>query len=123
MGSRNVNTALPRNDHGNALHALANRARHASQRALVFLEAAGFALGLLIYWLAPTRWLLIFPCLAFGLLGLWGILDHQIARYRRRSRTRRLLRAIQSTIALAGIVVAIASAFFLFGGVVGTFIS
>ena len=118
-----MSAAVLRNDPGNALTALATRARHASASALVSLEAASLALALSIYWLAPARWKLILLCLAMSALGFWGVLEHEIARYHRRSRLRRILRAIQTSTAFAGIVAGGAGVYFLFATVLGTFIS
>ena len=118
-----MSAAVLGNDPGNGLTALADRARHASEIALVSLEAASLALALSIYWWAPARWQLILLCLAFTALGLWGVLHHAIARYHRRSKFRRILRAIQSATAFAGIVAGGAGVYFLFATVLGTFIS
>ena len=118
-----MSAAILREDPGNAFTALANRARRASAGALVSLEAASLGLALCIYWYAPNHWRLVLMCLALGALGLWGVLDQEIARYHRRSNFRRILRAIQSMVAAAGIVAGGAGFYFLFATVIGTFIS
>jgi hypothetical protein len=118
-----MSAAILRDDRGNAFSALADRARHTSAAALVSLEAVSLGLALSIYWLAPTQWRLILLCLALGALGVWGVLDHEIARYHRRSSIRRMLRAIQSFVAAAGILAGVAGFYFLFATVIGTFIS
>lgn len=118
-----MSASVFRNDPGNAFVALANRARQTPVVALVFVEGTGLVLALAIYSWAPARWKLILLCVALSALGLWGVLDHEIARYHRRSSMRRILRAIQSIIAVAGIIAGGAGVYFLFATVLGTFIS
>ena len=118
-----MSAAVLRDDPGNAFTAIANRARHASAVTLVWLEAVSLALALSIYWWDPARWKLILICLALCALSLWGMLDHEIAPYHRRSNARRILRAIQSMTAFIGVVAGGAGVYFLFATVLGTFIS
>ena len=118
-----MSAAVLGDDPGNAFTAIANRARNASAVALVSLEAVSLSLALSLYWWAPARWKLILICLALCALGLWGMLDHEIARYHRRSNVRRILRAIQSLTAFVGVVAGGAGVYFLFATVLGTFIS
>ena len=118
-----MSAALLRNDHGNAFNALAERARRTPSAILVFIETASLLFGLAIYAWAPTQWRLTLPCVALGLLGVWGVIDHQIARLHRRAPKRRFLRVAQSVVAAAGITAAVAGAWFLLGGLLGSFIS
>lgn len=110
---------------GNALTALANRARKASSGVLLSLETVGLALALGIYAMAPARWPLILPCIALSAYGLWGLCDRLIAvRSGRRYRTeRRILRLIKLAIATVGVAAAFAAAYLLMGWTMGVFIS
>jgi hypothetical protein len=123
-----MNAALLRGvggDRGNAVNALAMRARRASAVTLVFFEAGGLILALSIYAWAPRRWPLILPCVALSAFGLWGLCDRFIeSKSGRRFRThRKILRWLERLIAALGIAAALGAAYLVIGWVMGVYIS
>ena len=120
-----MNAALLRDDRGNAVNALAARARRTPAVILLLFETAGLVLALAIYGWAPEHWPLILPCVAFSAFGLWGLCDRFIeSRHGRRFRTqRRFLRGIERAIAAGGIAAAIGGAYLLMGWLMGVYIS
>ena len=120
-----MKAAILRDDRGNALNAIAARARRAAAGTLVSFETAGLVLALSIYAWAPRRWPLILPCLALSAFGLWGLCDRFIeSKSGRRFRTRRkALRLVERLIATLGIAAALAAAYLLIGWLMGVYIS
>ena len=107
----------------NAFVAVGQRARLASDRTLVVIEAAGFAGVLAVFALAPHSLDLALPAGAVGALGLWGVTEHvRIAHRRIFKPLRVLMRSFQSLIAAAGIAAAIATVYALIGRLMGTWI-
>jgi len=62
--------------------ALAERARHSSDGALVLAAAAGVvAVTVLVLW-QPAWWALLMPVLAVGAFGAWGVAEREAAERR-----------------------------------------
>lgn len=107
----------------NAFVAVGERARLASDKALVAIEAVGFACVIAVLAWAPRTLDLALPAAAIGALGLWGVIDHMREARRRMPRPlRRLLSGFQRLIAAAGIAAAIATGYALIGRLMGTWV-
>lgn len=107
----------------NAFVAVGERARLASDKTLVALEAMGFACVLAVLAWAPHTLVLALPAGAIGALGLWGVTDHmRQARRRMFKPLRMLLSGFQSLIAAGGIAAAIATGYAIVGRLMGTWV-
>jgi hypothetical protein len=120
-----VTAAALRRDPGNALNALARRARRTSHASLIALEAAGLTIALTVWVLAPGRWQLALPCLAVSAFGLWGLADKVIAAGGRRMDPLvfALLRVFQIVVAACGVAAAAVLGYLIVGRAIGTVIS
>ena len=107
----------------NAFVAVGERARLASDKTLVAIEAAGFVLVLAVIGWAPHSLELALPGVAIGALGLWGVIDHmREARRRMFKPLRKLLSGFQSLVAAAGIAATLAAGYALLGHIMGTWV-
>ena len=110
-------------DSGNALFAVAERARSTRAPVLIACEVIGFASALTIVALWPDHYGAALPFVALGAFGLWGTIDHLLqSPPRLRSWRRSALRAFQILIAVGGVVCAGAAVFIAVGWMMGIFV-
>ena len=108
---------------GNAIIALAHRARSARASVLVACEVLGFAGALAVYALVPNSSSFAYPFLAIGGFGLWGTIDHLLESPPRiKSWRRSLLRQFQLLIGVSTIACASATGFVAAGWLMGVFV-
>lgn len=93
-------------------------ARRASEGWLVALVCLGVAGLLVLVWFAPARWPLMFPLVAAGAFGLWGIATHELeARgpvLDSPSRSQTTLWVVRVAAAVVGVLAGVASLFAVF---------
>lgn len=110
-------------DSGNALFAVAGRARSTRAPVLIACEIVGFAAALTIVALWPEYYATAFPFGALGAFGLWGTIDHLLqSPPRLRSWRRSALRGFQILVALGGVACASAAVFIAVGWMMGIFV-
>jgi hypothetical protein len=107
----------------NAFLAAAEKARRASDRALVAAELIGFTVAIGILFWSPKAWIVALPAVALGALGLWGITDHMIdARRRLIAPLRWILSSFRLLVATTGVVAVLATGYAIVGILMGTWV-
>ena len=109
---------------GNAIVALADKARSSPSWILLSLELFGLGGALAAYAMSPHKPAIVFPFLGIAAFGLFGTVDHVLQTPPRlKSWRRSLLRGFRFVAGAAGVVCAAATVFLISGWMIGTFIS
>jgi hypothetical protein len=120
-----MSAAALRRDPGNALDALANRARRTSAELLVGVEITGLVIALAIWIFAPDHWILALPFLAMSAFAVSGVIDQTIVAAGRRidPLMSAVLRSFRVTIVAAAIMALAIAGYIILGRMIGTVIS